>query len=97
MTTNGSEERHTMNGLSPQTSGGGRKWLIIGIVVVLAILAIGAIVALLPSGPLGSGLTPEELAERHINDQIDAIGETIAGFLILSGPGLLKELGRRVH
>ena len=39
-----------------------------------------------------SNLTPEELAERHVNDKIDAIGETIAGILLLQAP-ILSELG----
>lgn len=39
-----------------------------------------------------SDLTPEELAERHVNDKIDAIGETIAGILLLQAP-ILSELG----
>lgn len=37
-------------------------------------------------------MTPEELAERHVNDKIDAIGETIAGILLLQAP-ILSELG----
>ena len=37
-------------------------------------------------------MTPEELAERYVNDKIDAIGETIAGVLLLQAP-MLSELG----
>ena len=37
-------------------------------------------------------MTPEELAERHVNDKIDAIGETISGVLLLQAP-ILSELG----
>ena len=70
-----------------------KKRLMVGIVVIVAILAIVAIVALLPDGPLGSDLTPEELAKKHIDDSIDAIGETIAGFILLPAPELVKELG----
>ena len=39
-----------------------------------------------------SDLTPDELAERYVNDKIDAIGETIAGILLLQAP-ILSELG----
>ena len=37
-------------------------------------------------------MTPEELAERYVNDKIDAIGETIAGILLSQAP-ILSELG----
>lgn len=37
-------------------------------------------------------MTPEELAELYVNDKIDAIGETIAGILLLQAP-ILSELG----
>lgn len=37
-------------------------------------------------------MTPDELAERYVNNRIDAIGETIAGILLLQAP-ILSELG----
>ena len=66
-----------------------------------ALIAAAAIIAVLvalalftPASQLApwSNMTPEELAERHVNDKIDAIGETIAGILLLQAP-ILSELG----
>ena len=65
--------------------------LIIGLIAV-AVIAVLALFT--PASQLApwSNMTPEELAERHVNDKIDAIGETIAGVLLLQAP-ILSELG----
>lgn len=67
------------------------------IAAALIIAALVAIVLFTPASQLApwSNLTPEELAERHVNDKIDAIGETIAGILLLQAP-ILSELGGEI-
>ena len=72
-----------------------RTILKIGLIIAAVGIAIIAVLALFtPVSQLApwSNLTPEELAERHVNDKIDAIGETIAGILLLQAP-ILSELG----
>ena len=65
--------------------------LIIGLIAV-AVIAVLALFT--PASQLApwSNMTPDELAERHVNDKIDAIGETIAGVLLLQAP-ILSEMG----
>lgn len=60
------------------------------LIIATAILAAAAAVAVIFFSSFN--LTPEEVAERHVNDKIDAIGETIAGVLLLEAP-ILSELG----
>ena len=72
----------------------------IKIILIAAALIIAALVAIVIFTPVSqiapwSNLMPEELAERHVNDKIDAIGETIAGILLLQAP-ILSELGGEV-
>ena len=64
------------------------------IVAAVIIAALAAVALFAPVSQLApwSDMTPEELAERHVNDKIDAIGETIAGVLLLQAP-ILSELG----
>ena len=70
-----------------------KNWLIIGIIAVVAIVVI-LVIALLSGGSgSSSGLSPRQLAERHVNARIDAIGEIIAGVILLPAPGFVKELG----
>lgn len=68
------------------------KTALIAAAAIIAILV--AVVLFTPASQLApwSNMTPEELAERHVNDKIDAIGETIAGILLLQAP-ILSELG----
>ena len=63
-------------------------WLIgAGVVAIIALL--GVIITIL----LGmQKATPEEIAERYVNDNIDLLGGQIAGFL-LESDSLLKEIG----
>ena len=72
----------------------------IKITLITAALIIAALVAIVFFTPVSqvapwANLTPEELAERHVNDKIDAIGETIAGILLLQAP-ILSELGGEI-
>ena len=78
-----------------ETSGGNsKKWLIIGIVAAVIVVGAALMIALMVSSSSGSsGLTPQQLAERHVNAQIDAIGEIIAGVILFPAPGFVKELG----
>ena len=71
------------------------KIALIAAAVIIAVLV--AIVFFTPVSQIApwSNLTPEELAERHVNDKIDAIGETIAGILLLQAP-ILSELGGEI-
>ena len=74
-----------------------RSRTILKIGLIVAAVGIAIIAALALFTPVSqfapwSNLTPEELAERHVNDKIDAIGETIAGILLLQAP-ILSELG----
>ena len=64
------------------------------IAAAIIIAALAAIALFTPASQLApwSNMTPEELAERYVNDKIDAIGETIAGVLLLQAP-ILSELG----
>ena len=67
----------------------------IGLIIAAGVAAVIVALALFaPSSRFApwSDLTPEELAERHVNDKIDAIGETIARILLLQAP-ILSELG----
>ena len=68
------------------------KAALIAAAVIIAVLV--AVALFTPASQLApwSNMTPEELAERHVNDKIDAIGETIAGVLLLQAP-ILSELG----
>ena len=71
------------------------KTALIAAAVIIAVLVVLAVLALFtPASQLApwANMTPEELAERHVNDKIDAIGETIAGVLLLQAP-ILSELG----
>ena len=63
-------------------------WMI-GAGVVAIIVLLGVIITIL----LGmQKATPEEIAEQYVNDNIDLLGEQVAGFLLQSD-GLLKEIG----
>ena len=68
------------------------KTALIAAAVIIAALAAVALFAPVSQLAPWSNMTPEELAERHVNDKIDAIGETIAGVLLLQAP-ILSELG----
>ena len=70
-----------------------KNWLIIGIVAAVVVVAVLVIALMTSGGSGGSGLTTYELAERHVNAQIDAIGEIIAEVILLPAPGFVKELG----
>ena len=71
------------------------KTALIAAAAIIAVLV--AVVLLTPASQLApwSNMTPEELAERYVNDKIDAIGETIAGILLLQAP-ILSELGGEI-
>ena len=60
--------------------------------IIIAVIAVVALFTPVSQLAPWSNMTPEELAERHVNDKIDAIGETIAGVLLLQAP-ILSELG----
>ena len=68
------------------------KTALIAAAVIIAVLV--ALALFTPASQLApwANMTPEELAERYVNDKIDAIGETIAGVLLLHAP-ILSELG----
>lgn len=68
------------------------KTALIAAAVIIAVLV--AVALFTPASQLApwANMTPEELAERYVNDKIDAIGETIAGVLLLQAP-ILSELG----
>ena len=68
------------------------KTALIAAAIIIAALAAVALFAPVSQLAPWSNMTPEELAERHVNDKIDAIGETIAGVLLLQAP-ILSELG----
>ena len=68
------------------------KTALIAAAVIIAVLV--AVALFTPASQLApwANMTPEELAERYVNGKIDAIGETIAGVLLLQAP-ILSELG----
>ena len=68
------------------------KTALIAAAIIIAALAAVALFAPVSQLAPWSDMTPEELSERHVNDKIDAIGETIAGVLLLQAP-ILSELG----
>ena len=73
--------------------GNPKNWLIIGIVAAI-VVGVVLVIALLSGGAGGgSGLSPRDLAQRHVNAQIDAIGEIVAEVILLPAPGFVKELG----
>ena len=68
------------------------KTALIVAAVLIAVIAVVALFTPVSQFAPWSNMTPEELAERYVNDKIDAIGETIAGVLLLQAP-ILSELG----
>lgn len=68
------------------------KTALIAAAVIIAVIAVVALFTPVSQLAPWSNMTPEELAERYVNDKIDAIGETIAGVLLLQAP-ILSELG----
>jgi len=68
------------------------KTALIPAAVIIAVIAALALFTPVSQLAPWSNMTPEELAERYVNDKIDAIGETIAGVLLLQAP-MLSELG----
>lgn len=71
----------------PQKSNGA-KWFLIGGLILLALLAAAVIIYIV----FFAKLAPRDLAIRHVNDEIDYVGETMTSWIVGEN-WILKNLG----